>query len=125
MLKKILVVDDEVVMTDTLQELFQSRGYDVLIANDGEDALVKVRAGSPDLIVLDIVMPKLDGMKVAQALRSDKTYKDIPIVMLTARVDIEDTKEGLGLGAAAYVAKPFHVKTLLGIVDGLIGSSLT
>lgn len=125
MLKKILVVDDEVVMTDTLQELFQSRGYDVMIANDGEEALVKVRAGSPDLIVLDIVMPKLDGMKVAQTLRSDKSYKDIPIIMLTARVDIEDTKEGLGLGAAAYVAKPFHVKTLLGIVDGLIGSSLT
>nr|HPM43716.1 response regulator [Candidatus Omnitrophota bacterium] len=112
MAKKILVVDDESGMTATLKEIFQSRGYHVSVANDGEEAISKMRSTSPDLVILDIVMPKMSGLEVARILRSDKSFREIPIVMLTARTDIEDTKEGLALGAAAYVAKPFRTTTL-------------
>lgn len=121
MQKKILVVDDEVGFTDTLKEIFAMRGYAVAVAHDGEDALAQVRGSVPDLIILDIVMPKMDGMKVAGTLRSDSGLKDIPVVMLTARTEVQDTKQGLDLGAAAYIAKPFKMDALLGIVDGLIG----
>ncbi|MBP7056013.1 MAG: response regulator [Candidatus Omnitrophica bacterium] len=124
MAKKILVVDDESDMTATLKDIFQSRGYQVFVANDGEEAISKMRSMSPDLVILDIVMPKMSGLEVAKTLRSDKSFREIPIIMLTARTDIEDTKEGLALGAAAYVAKPFQTATLLGIVGGLIGAGV-
>ena len=122
-MKKILVVDDEVGFTDTLKEIFVTRGYAVATAHDGEEALEKVRGDVPDLVILDIMMPKMDGLKVAGTLRSDSVLKDIPVVMLTARTEIQDTKQGLDLGAAAYVAKPFKMEALIGIVDGLIGRS--
>lgn len=123
MAKKILVVDDEKGFTDSLIELFGARGYAVIAAHDGEEALMRVRSEAPDIVILDIVMPKMDGLKVAGVLRVDSALKDIPVVMLTARTEVQDTKEGMDLGAAAYVAKPFKMETLLGIVDGLVGSA--
>ena len=122
-MKKILVVDDKVGFTDALKEIFVTRGYIVSTAHDGEEALEKVRGDVPDLVILDIMMPKMDGLRVAGTLRSDSVLKDIPVVMLTARTEIQDTKQGLDLGAAAYVAKPFKMEALIGIVDGLIGRS--
>jgi len=123
MLKKILVVDDETGFTDALSDVFTARGYAVTAAHDGEEALEKMRGDRPDLVILDIMMPKMDGLKVAATLRSDNVLKDVPVVMLTARTEVGDTKQGLELGAAAYVAKPFRMESLLGIVDGLIGQA--
>ena len=100
---KILIVDDEASIRRILQTRLEMIGYDVVAASDGEEALLAFRKETPDLIVLDVMMPKLDGYGVCQELRKQS---DVPIIMLTALGDVADRITGLELGADDYMAKP-------------------
>lgn len=107
--EKILVVDDEASIRRILETRLSMIGYDVVTAADGEEALAVFRKTQPDLVVLDVMMPKLDGYGVCQELRKES---DIPIIMLTALGDVADRITGLELGADDYVVKPFSPKEL-------------
>ncbi|MBD2451780.1 response regulator transcription factor [Nostoc sp. FACHB-152] len=107
--EKILVVDDEASIRRILETRLSMIGYDVVTAGDGEEALERFRSYSPDLVVLDVMMPKLDGYGVCQELRKES---DVPIIMLTALADVADRITGLELGADDYIAKPFSPKEL-------------
>ncbi len=107
--EKILVVDDEASIRRILETRLSMIGYDVVTAADGEEALDIFRQAGPDLVVLDVMMPKLDGYGVCQELRKES---DVPIIMLTALGDVADRITGLELGADDYVVKPFSPKEL-------------
>jgi two-component system response regulator VicR len=106
----ILVVDDEPPIVDVLVYNLQRNNYEVLVARDGEEALTQARRGQPDLIILDLMLPKLDGLEVCRELRRER---DVPIIMLTARDAEVDRVVGLELGADDYVVKPFSVRELM------------
>lgn len=118
--KMILVVEDEADMAEMLKFRLEANGYDAIFARDGEEALDKARNLKPDLIVLDLMLPKMDGYQVCSVLKSDSRYKDIPIIILTARAQKQDIKLGGDLGADAYVAKPFDPKALLSKIKEFI-----
>jgi DNA-binding response OmpR family regulator len=121
-MKKILVVDDEPTLVATLRYNLEREGYQVLEAADGEAALSAARSGRPDLIVLDLMLPGLDGREVCRILRRDMT---VPILMLTARADELDKVVGLELGADDYVTKPFSMRELLARVRALLRRAVT
>lgn len=110
MAKKILVVDDEKPISDIVKFNLDKEGYDVVTAYDGEEALKKVEAESPDLILLDLMLPKIDGLEVARQIRKEH---DTPIIMLTAKNSEIDKVLGLELGADDYVTKPFSNRELV------------
>jgi len=122
MAKKILVVDDEPNIVKMVESRLKASGYEVIAAFDGQQALDKTKAEKPDLIILDIALPYLNGHEVCTALRADNDAKSIPIVMLTASGKANDIKTGMEKGADAYVAKPFNPTVLLGIIKGLLGT---
>ena len=121
-MKKILVVDDEPTLVATLRYNLEREGYEVLEAADGESALTVARSGRPDLIVLDLMLPGLDGREVCRILRRDMT---VPILMLTARAEELDKVVGLELGADDYVTKPFSMQELLARVRALLRRAVT
>jgi DNA-binding response OmpR family regulator len=108
--KHILVVDDERRIAEIARDYLERAGYRVTMAGDGADALAVARALQPDLIVLDLGLPRMDGLDVTRTLR---TQSNVPIIMLTARVDESDTLIGLELGADDYMTKPFSPKELV------------
>lgn len=105
---KILVVDDEPDVLLLCRVNLEFEGYDVIEAHDGEEALRRVVEESPSLVLLDVMMPGLDGWKVLEMLKTDDVTRDIPVIMLTAKVREVDQIQGLSAGAAAYVTKPFN-----------------
>ena len=111
--KKIMVVDDEVDLVETLRFPLEMEGFEVLVSYNGEDALNKARKESPDLILLDLMLPKLDGYKVCRLLKFDEKYKHIPILMLTAKIQEKDKTLGIETGANEYITKPFEMDSLL------------
>lgn len=111
--KRILVVDDEPDVTDLLKFKLTREGYVVEAINNPLEILGKAREFSPDLFLLDIMMPDLDGLKIARMIRADGKLNAVPIVFLTARGEIEDRIKGLELGADDYIAKPFDSKELI------------
>ena len=113
MKQKILVVDDEPDAVELIEFNLKSNGYDVTTAADGEEALEKARALLPNLIILDIMLPEVDGMEVCKILRRDQRTSGIPIIMLTAKAAEIDRVLGLELGADDYVTKPFWPEELL------------
>jgi DNA-binding response OmpR family regulator len=120
--KKILIVDDEEDIRRTLEMRFKSKGYDVLTAADGEEALGKARTISPDIMLLDIMLPKIDGWAVCMKLKTDPKYKHIPIVLLSALIEKStETEKGIELGDY-LMAKPFEFEALLQQVERLLQS---
>jgi len=113
MAKKILVVDDETELLQALTIRLKASGYEVITAQDGQEGLEKARASNPDLIVLDILMPKMDGYEVCRLLKFDEKYKSIPIIMLTAKVQDADRALGEKVGANDYINKPFDTTDLI------------
>jgi DNA-binding response OmpR family regulator len=107
---KILIVDDEPPIVDMLSYNLKRGNYEVVVACDGEEALQKARLEQPDLIILDLMLPRLDGLEVCRTLRRER---DVPIIMLTARDDEIDRVVGLELGADDYVVKPFSMRELM------------
>lgn len=117
MSSKILVVEDEPALLEALRYNFSREGYQVITASDGAEAVDRARQERPDLIVLDLMLPKLDGLEVCRILRRDMT---VPILMLTARVEEVDRVVGLELGADDYVTKPFSLRELLARVRAML-----
>jgi DNA-binding response OmpR family regulator len=114
---RILVVDDEPAIVDVLVYNLQRAHYEVMVARDGKEALAKARREAPDLIILDLMLPQVDGLEVCRALRRDW---DVPIIMLTARDSEVDRVVGLELGADDYVVKPFSVRELMARVGSVL-----
>jgi CheY-like chemotaxis protein len=110
---KILVVDDEIPIVKIIAYTLQGAGYDVTSAGDTAEALETVRADSPDLILLDVMMPRLDGFRVLEALKTDPATRQIPVVFLTVKRAAEDRQRALGLGASVSLTKPFSSTDLL------------
>ena len=115
---RILVVDDEPAVRESLERALKLEGYDVELAEDGADALGQLRVGAPDAIVLDVLMPNVDGLEVCRRLRSagDRT----PVLMLTAREGVSDRVAGLDAGADDYLVKPFALDELLARLRALL-----
>jgi two-component system alkaline phosphatase synthesis response regulator PhoP len=104
---RVLIVEDEPHIRLSLEVLLDRAGYDTISATDGEEGLSLIRQRRPDVVLLDIMMPKRNGYEVCRAVKSDPELQSIPVVMLTAKAQEVEVLKGLGLGASAYVAKPF------------------
>lgn len=117
---RILIVDDTVDTVELLKKRLRSEGYDTAEAYDGEECLRQVDAYNPDLIVLDVMMPKMDGFEVCQRLKSDENTRYIPVLMLTAKSEVSDKVRGLDIGADDYLPKPFDYKELSARIRSLL-----
>lgn len=115
--EKVLVVDDDAATVDLVKAYLQRDGYRVLVAYDGHEALRLAREGRLDLIVLDLMLPGIDGLEICRTLRAES---DVPIIMLTARTTDQDKLTGLGLGADDYVTKPFDPRELAARVKAVL-----
>jgi len=115
--KKVLVVDDDPLVVKILRGPLLKAGYDVDVASQGLEALEKVKERRPDLIILDILMPLLDGFKVARFLKFDKRFKDIPIIVLTSRATEGERKIGKQVGADEFLYKPFRIPQVMDVVQ--------
>ncbi|MBM3464992.1 MAG: response regulator transcription factor [Armatimonadetes bacterium] len=122
MAERILVVDDEDAIVEFVEINLRRAGYDVLKAFNGEEALRKVRAEAPDLVVLDVMMPEMDGFQVCQEIRR---FSTVPVIMLTARSEDKDKITGLDTGADAYLVKPFNPDELIAWIQAVIRRAST
>ncbi|RFA29032.1 two-component system response regulator [Alkalilimnicola ehrlichii] len=120
MSKRILIADDEPNIVLSLEFLLQNAGYEVATATDGEAALTAIADQRPDLVLLDVMMPRKDGYEVCQILRSDEAYRDLKIVMLTAKGRDVEQEKGLSLGADDYITKPFATQDVVQRVRHLL-----
>ena len=121
--KRVLIVDDEPIIVISLEFLMKREGLEVRVASDGEAALAAIEEETPDLLLLDVMLPKLSGFEVCQRLRADPRYRDVKIIMLSARGREPDQQKGLALGADLYVTKPFSTKELVAQVQALLAST--
>ena len=120
MTKKVLIVDDEPNIVLSLEFLMKRAGFEVAVARDGEEALAQVAAFAPDLVLLDVMMPKKSGYEVCEIMRADPARAGMKIVMLSAKGRDTEVAKGMALGADAYVTKPFSTKDLVAQVAGLL-----
>ena len=122
MAKKILIADDEQNIVISLEFLMKREGFEVLIANDGEEAVRRIRSDPPDLVLLDVMMPKKSGFEVCQEIKADPALAAVRILMLTAKGRDTEVAKGLALGADAYMTKPFSTKELVEKVRSMLGA---
>ncbi|MBI3318807.1 MAG: response regulator [Candidatus Omnitrophica bacterium] len=120
--QKILLVDDEPDLVQLVSLRLEKSGYEVEAAYDGQQALEKVRQSKPSLIILDLMLPKLDGYKVCRLLKFDERYKKVPVLIFTARAQEQDIRLAMDCGADAYLTKPFEAKALLDKVAELLSA---
>ena len=120
MARRILIVDDEPNIVTSLEFLMRGSSYEVRVARNGEEALRRAESFRPDLILLDVMMPQRSGFEVCQKIRENPAFRDVKIVMLTAKGRNAERDRGLNLGANAYVTKPFSTKELMNTVRGLL-----
>ncbi len=120
--KKILAVDDEKHIVRLVQVNLERQGYEVVTANDGREALEKVESEKPDLVVLDVMMPYMDGFEVLQNLRRNANTRDIPVIMLTAKAQDADVFKGWQSGVDCYLTKPFNPMELISFVKRIFKS---
>jgi DNA-binding response OmpR family regulator len=119
--KKVLIVDDEPDIVESLKFALELEGIECIVAHAGEEALIKAKNAMPDLILLDVMLPQINGYKVSRLLKFDQAYKQIPIIMLTARAQEKDREVGIETGADEYVTKPFAMGELMELVKRYIG----
>src|SRR5216684_3862072 len=117
---RILAVDDNPTNLEILRVRLNAQGYEVVTAVDGEAALVQVRELEPDLVLLDVMMPKLDGISVLKQLKQDTTLRFIPVILVTAKADTDDVVKGLEAGGDDYLTKPFEHAALVARVRSLL-----
>ena len=120
MAKKVLIVDDEPNIVTALEFLLQQSGYEVRVAATGEEAFAQIESFAPDLVLLDVMLPKVSGYEVCQRIRSREDWKGIRIVMLSAKGREVEVSKGVSLGADLYVTKPFSNTDLVAKIDGLL-----
>jgi len=118
-MKKILIVDDEPNILMTLEYTFKKKNFLVFIARDGEEALELLKTEQPNIILLDIMMPKVDGYATLEAIKRDENLKNCRVIFLSAKNKESDIKKGLSLGADAFMTKPFSIKKLVEKVEKL------
>ncbi|WP_353684222.1 response regulator [Thermodesulfovibrio sp. 3907-1M] len=123
--RTILIVDDNIDTVELLRKRLRAEGYNTEEAYDGEEALKKVYESSPDLIVLDVMMPKMDGYEVCERLKTDERTRFIPVIMLTAKTDVESKVKGFDIGADDYVPKPFDYRELSARIRSLLARKET
>ena len=121
--KRVLVVDDEPNILYALEESVKAIGYDCLGAPDGEEALFLARETAPDLIITDIVMPKINGFELCRAVKREEVTAGIPVIVVTVRGMMKDVREGERSGADAYIVKPFHAWDLEKTIRSMLGSA--
>jgi len=121
--KRVLIVDDEPNIVAALEFLLHKSGYEVRVAPNGEDALVQLDAFKPDLVLLDVMMPKVSGYEVCQRMRAEPKWQGIKIVMLSARGREVEVSKGMSLGADLYVTKPFSSTELVATIDRLLSGA--
>ena len=121
--KTVLVVDDEVNIVTSLEYVMKAAGFDVATAYDGEEALAKIAEIVPDLVILDVMMPKLDGFEVCEKVRANPLWKSVLIVMLTAKGRDSEREKGLSLGANDYLTKPFSTHDIVKRVKELLNTN--
>ncbi|MFZ4783472.1 MAG: response regulator transcription factor [Armatimonadaceae bacterium] len=117
---RILVADDEPALLRLLEFVLGRRGFIIQGVTNGNAAIEVLKAESPDLVILDVMMPGLDGYEVLTFIRETPRLEGLPVVMLTARAQLDDIQRGLTLGADAYLAKPFDPEELLSVVESLL-----
>lgn len=120
-MKKILIVDDEPTIVMSLEYTFKKKGFEVYIARDGSEALEILEKVTPAIIVLDVMMPKVDGYKTIKLIKENDRLKDTKVIFLSAKNKASDVEKGLQLGADRYMLKPFSVKKLVSEVNELLG----
>ena len=121
MTRKIVLAEDEPQIARLIEFKLKKEGYDVTWKESGEEALKAIQADKPDLILLDIMMPVMDGYEVLRRLKEDENLKSIPVIMLTARAQERDVVKGIDMGAEDYITKPFHPAELLARVKRILG----
>ncbi len=121
-MKKILIVDDEQDIVETLKFMLEANGYECHCAYDGESGLNLAKEIIPDLIILDVMMPKINGYKISRLLKYDNKYRDIPIIMITARSQDEDKLIGEETGVNEYITKPFEIDFVVERVKSYLGN---
>ena len=112
-MKKILIADDRPEVVELVRVTLEGEDYEIVDASNGEETLRKARLEKPDLVLLDVVMPKMDGFEVCRKLKKDPQTKEIPIIMLTAKGQEADKEKGREVGASGYITKPFSPSALL------------
>lgn len=119
--KKILLVDDEPDLAQLVSLRLKAAGYEVQVAYDGQQAIDQVKKSRPDLVILDLMLPKIDGYKVCRLLKFDERTRTLPILIFTARAQVEDVTLATECGADAYLTKPFDAEALLSKLAELLG----
>ena len=117
---RILLIEDEKDMVEAVRLRLEANNYEVITSSDGAEGLSKARSEKPDLIILDVMLPKLDGFKVCRMLKFDDHYNEIPIIMFTAKTQEADVARGREVGADAYVKKPFTSEELIKVIRDLL-----
>jgi DNA-binding response OmpR family regulator len=120
---RILIVDDEPNIVISLEYLMKREGFDTAVAADGEAALQALEKAPPDLVILDVMLPRMNGFEVCRRIRADPRWRSLRILMLTAKGRDTEVEKGLGLGADAYVTKPFSTKDLVAQIRALVGAA--
>jgi DNA-binding response OmpR family regulator len=123
MTKKVLIVDDEINIVTALEFLLQKSGYEVMAAPNGDEALKRVESFAPDLVLLDVMMPRISGYEVCRRMRERADWKHIKIVMLSAKGREAEVSKGVSLGADLYVTKPFSNNELVGKIGELLAGA--
>ncbi|RYE27744.1 MAG: response regulator, partial [Sphingobacteriales bacterium] len=116
----IMIVDDSVTVRKVTSRLLERQGYDVVTAKDGVDAIEQLETIKPDLMLLDIEMPRMDGFEVANLVRHHEIHRDLPIIMITSRTGEKHRERAFSLGVNQYMGKPFQEETLLENIDSLL-----
>ncbi|MEN2434733.1 response regulator [Weeksellaceae bacterium A-14] len=122
-MKKILIADDEHKIVMTLEYAFRRAGYEIFIARDGSEVLEILKESIPDVILLDIMMPNIDGYTTLKQIRSNQDYKNIRVILLSAKTGEADIRKGKELGADAYITKPYSIKKLTEKVEELLSEN--
>jgi len=119
--RKILVIEDDRAVSGLLVHLIEGQGYDVQAAYDGLEGLGKTKTFGPDLIILDINMPRMDGWQLIETLKSSPKTSSIPVIMCTDRSQMKDIEQSLSLGAAGYIMKPFNTERVISKIAEVLG----
>jgi CheY-like chemotaxis protein len=121
--KTVLIADDDPIIIKLLQVNLEMEGYEVIMAEDGQDAVEKAQGKTPDLIILDIMMPRLDGWSARQELLKYPALKDVPVIFLSARAQQADLRKGYEAGVAEYITKPFDPVDLLDVIEQVLAGT--
>jgi CheY-like chemotaxis protein len=117
---RILFVDDNLDLVYVVTKIFKRAGHEVVHASDGEEGLRMIEEDRPDLVLLDVMMPRIDGWEVCKRIKGDEETRDIPVVMVTVKIDLDDKEKSRELGADAHIDKPFSYKDLLETVESFL-----